>query len=183
MDEGRALLRAMLPIVLPEVVWRARHSWPGVPFDLIEDAVQDALVVVLAIPDPPPTQPRLRAFLLVVARRGVGTALKRRRSERIHRGERASADPMGNTEAEYLRVLAREIVLAIRKSPLTFRTRGVVERTFSGDTILEISIALKLKRDNVRQKLRRGRAWVQQHLGEWGDHVKVGEMTDGPHGH
>ncbi len=166
MADGAGRVRWLIGEHLAEVERDLRHSWRGVPNDVVEDAVQDAVVVVLGMRDPPCEPKRLRAFLRVVGRRNAADAMERRRRRKaVGEGEGDPDDIGGDPATALNHVLAREIVAEIRASPLTFRTRGVLERVFTGETTTEIAIALGIKRANVRQKLSRGRAWLLARLG------------------
>lgn len=170
----------MLPSVLPEVYWRIRWRWRKTPRELLEDALQNAAVAVMEMEDPPRTATRLEATLFVIARRNIATAL-RQRSQGMDWAQLA-ADPTSAPDSVEKQVYLRELIVMIRNSPLTVRTRGAFLRLLSGKTVAEIAMALKLKKQYVWLKIQKARRWLRGNLEGAGDDPKGAEMPGGPHG-
>jgi hypothetical protein len=61
-------------------------------------------------------------------------------------------------------VYLRELIVMIRNSQLTVRTRGAFLRLLSGETVAEIAVALKLKKNYVQQKIFDARTWVRSQV-------------------
>ena len=153
-------VRTWLPDALGQTHRRLCNQWRHLPVDRIDDALQEAAVVVLTTHPPPQSPPALRAFLLVVARRTLGRTLRSSRTVVPHPyGEREEA--ASNPETAFQHVLVKELLAAIHAGTLTVRTTRVVDRILSGESVIEISIALKLRKATVRQKLRDARAWLR----------------------